>query len=149
MPTPSELATEAGRLDQAQWFEFLDALDQVARQRQHTVDTPQEPDPPDRDAVAYWVALSHFRMDPGISEIWHLPTGAPHDEIRLIEVNDQFPSSEARPIPVDFGLDIRGVPFRLLVADVTSEQLEAAQLDPSQLPDGWSLQGATQYPRRT
>ena len=104
---------------------------------------------PDRQAVAYWVALSHFRTDPGIREIWHLPSGAPDDEIRLIEVNDQFPSAEDRPIPVDFGLDIRGVPFRLLVADVTSDQLKAARFDASHLPDGWSLQGAAQYPRRT
>jgi hypothetical protein len=71
--------------------------------------------------------------------VWYLPNGAPPEEIRLLELNDQLASGENKAEPIDFGLDIEGANFRLFVADITSEQLDHIKQDPTALPHGWSL----------
>ena len=97
--------------------------------------------------MAAWIAKKHFLADSGIREVWYLPLGAPADEIRFLELNDVSPSVETKPDAIDFGLDIEGVRFRLVVADITSEQLEQIKQDPSHLPSGWSLDGKRSWRR--
>ena len=61
---------------------------------------------------------------------------------------NRYKPSETRCEPWNFGLNIDGVPFHLLVADVTREQLDQLQRDPSFLPPGWSLDGNQLWSRR-
>lgn len=120
------------------WYRYLDKLDEVSRQRRDR--KIEEPDPANRDEVAAWVAKRHFLTDVAIREIWYLPQGAPPEEIRLLELNDRFAGNE-EPDPIDFGLDVEGAKFRLLVADINSDQLDQIKKNPGHLPQGWSLDG--------
>jgi hypothetical protein len=145
-PTPDELAHQLEQLDDEQWYQFLDQLDQVSRRRRQR--PLADPASPGRDDVAAWVARKHFIADSAVNQIWYLPSGAPNDEIRLMEVNDRLAGPDDSVRPIDFGLDIAGAQFKLVVADVTSEQLRQIQQDPSRLPSGWTFDGATPFTRR-
>ncbi len=123
------------------WYEYLDKLDEDSRRRRQQSQTSASPAGNSRDEVAAWIAKKHFLADSGIREVWYLPLGAPPDEIRFLELNDRFASAESQPEAIDFGLDIEGARFRLLVADITSEQLDRIKQDPSRLPPGWTLDG--------
>lgn len=136
------------QLNEERWYDELDKLDEAARRRRKMPLSSELPSDATRDEVAAWIARRHFIVDTGVREIWYLRDGAPNDDIRLIEVNDRIIASESRIEAVDFGLNIEGVPFKLYVADVNSEQLALAQRDPSRLPEGWSLAGAQQWWRR-
>ena len=73
----------------------------------------------DRDATAAAYARRHRAADPAVREIHYLPTAAPPNEIRLVEVNEAITSGGA-PEPIDFGVD-SGSPneHKLIVLDVT------------------------------
>lgn len=129
------------------WFQELDRLDDAARVRRNRSEPPDGPVDKSRDAVAAWVAKTHLLVDSGIREVWYLPQQSPPEEIRLLEISDRLAFIEDKPAAIDFGLDIEGAQFRLLVADVTSEQLDQIQRDPSYLPAGWVL-GETKVWRR-
>ena len=83
-----------------------------------------------RDDVAEWVAKQHFIVDRGIREIWYLPKESPLDEIRLLEVNEQVPFIGSQVEAIDFGLNVEGARFRLLVADLNGDQLQQVKTDP-------------------
>ena len=140
MSKPGELAREAAKFDDEHWYEFLDELDEVSRRRRQQNEVAANPPGSSRDEVAAWVARRHFIADISIREVWYLRAGAPADEIRLLELNDRLASAGDKAEAIDFGLDVEGAHFRLLVADVTSEQLDKIKTDPSHLPTGWSLQ---------
>jgi hypothetical protein len=131
---------DAEQIDDEQWFDYLDEVDEVARRRRDL--PPDSPAGKGRDDVAAWLARKHLIADNAIREVWYLPEGAPADEIRLLELNDRLagPEFESNPEAIDFGLDVEGARFRLSVADVTSEQLERIRENPSRLPPGWSLE---------
>lgn len=100
-----------------------------------------------RDEFAHWIGRRHFEIDKGISRILHLPTGAPPDEVRLLEVNELAAIPENAPIEaLDFTPDLDGMPYRLVVADVTPRQYEAIQVGTLPLPAGWSLDGSQAIP---
>ncbi len=136
-PAPEDLE----KLPEKSWYERLDEYDEASRLRRQHVPVPDLPADGSRDEVAAWVAKKHLIADSGIREVWYLPRGAAPDEIRLLELNDQLAGNGSTAEPIDFGLDIEGSRFHLFVADVTSEQLEQAEKDPSRLPPGWSLDG--------
>jgi hypothetical protein len=129
---PEDLAEE-------DWFQQLDRYDEAARRRRARASVPEPPANSNRDEVAAWVAKKHLLVDSSIREVWYLPSGAPPEEIRLLELNDLLAGPESRAEAIDFGLDIEGAQFRLSVADITTEQLDRIQQDPSRLPPGWSL----------
>lgn len=135
------------QLEDEQWYEYLDELDEAARRRRQRVNTAAAPAGKSRDEVAAWVARTHRIVDSSIREVRYLPQGAPPDEIRLLELNDRLAGTESRAEAIDFGLDIEGARFRLLVADITSDQFERIQQDPSLLPPGWSLDGSVTWRR--
>ena len=83
-----------------------------------------------RDDVAEWVAKQHFIVDRGIREIWYLPKESPLDEIRLLEVNEQVPFIGSQVEAIDFGLDVEGARFRLVVADLNGDQLQQVKRTP-------------------
>jgi hypothetical protein len=151
MLTPQELARTAEQYDEGQWFEFLDELDAVSRRRQRRVGEPAPPATADRDAMARWVARKHLVSDSGIREIWYFPQGAPPDEIRFLEVNDRLSLSDAevtRVEPIEFGLAGQDARLKLLVADVSGDQLDAIKAGCLELPRGWELSGNTIWGRR-
>jgi len=94
------------------------------------------------------LAKTHIIADTAIREVWYLPKGAPPDEIRLLEVNDALAGSQVSVEAVDFGLNVAGRPFHLLVADITTDQLLQLRQDPSRLPPGWSIDGELNWGRR-
>ena len=100
-----------------------------------------------RDEVAQWVARQHMGADGAIHQVWYLPSGAPANEIRLLEASDRY-GGFANIKPIDFGLDVDGAKYTLLVADVTSEQLEKIKSDSSILPTGWSVASSVVWGRR-
>lgn len=95
----------------------------------------------DRDAMATHYAKRHKATDRGIAAIYYLPTGAPDNEIRLVEVN-QAVQSEAAPEPIDFGVGSgTNEEHRLVVLDVTPAQWKEILSEARSLPPGWSLDG--------
>ena len=75
-----------------------------------------------------------METDAAIERVVYLPTGAPNNEIRLLEVNRFLRPPDNDVIePLDFTPDIAEVPFRVFVADVTRDQWERIQRDPKLL----------------
>ncbi len=131
--------------EQTSQDEWYDYWTNSTRTRAFGASTAQEPLVPpsgSRDEIAAWVAKTHFFVDSGIREVWYLPREAPPDEIRLLEVSDRLAGPETKTEAIDFGLEVEGTHFRLLVADITSEQRDEIRQDPSRLPSGWSLDGS-------
>jgi adenylosuccinate lyase len=94
------------------------------------------------------IAQQHLAADPGIMDVWYLPTNAPGDEIRLVEVNSLLAELADNAIgPVDFELQVHGSIYRLLVVDVTPAQWERQQTGTSAslLPEGWNLKDAQHF----
>lgn len=130
------------------WYDYLDKLDEAARERQKRRPEAEEPPSGARDDVAKWVAKQHFVADTGIREVWYLPRESPADEIRLLEVNDRFIPGDETVDAMEFGLDVGGAPFRLSIADITTDQLEGIKRGQTRLPSGWSLDGGLVWRRR-
>jgi hypothetical protein len=145
---PPELVRQAEQFDDEQWYDFLDEVDEATRRRRQREDPPESLAGKSRDEVAAWLAKQHLFVDTGLREVWYLPHGAPADEIRFLDVSDRLAGPESQVEAMDFGLDVEGANFRLLVADVTSEVLEGIQREPSRLPPGWFLDGKTMWGRR-
>jgi hypothetical protein len=96
----------------------------------------------DRDAMAAAYAKRHKSLDEAITAIYHLPIGAPADEIRLLEVNRGI-LSIADPEPIDFGVAVgTDDAHRLVVLDVTPKQWKEIQDGSRLLPAGWKLEGS-------
>jgi hypothetical protein len=95
----------------------------------------------DRDAMAAQYVKRHKAVDGDVTAIYYLPTGAPPNEIRLIEVNRAI-KSIAEPEPIDFGV-ASGTEdeHRLVVLDVTPAQWKEIRDETRRLPAGWSLHG--------
>lgn len=103
-----------------------------------------------RDLMARWYAREHRKTDPGVVEVYHLPTNADEREIRLLEVNKLIGDRTDDSLePVDFGID-RGKDgeHRLLLLDVTPAQWRRIKSGKVALPDDWSLEGAVRIPPR-
>jgi hypothetical protein len=129
------------------WHDCFDKLDTDLCRRRRSQSRFSTPTNGNRDEVAAWLAKTHIIADSAIREVWYLPKGAPSDEIRLLEVNDRPAGSQASVEAVDFGVNVAGKPFRLLVADITTDQLLQLRQDPSRLPPGWSIDRASHSAR--
>lgn len=96
----------------------------------------------ERSAFAEWLARQHLRFDSRLTQVIHLPAGAPDDEVRLVEVNTGlYPEPGSPIISVETTPAISNLPFRVSVADVTPEEWNRIQTDPQLLPTGWGLEG--------
>ena len=85
--------------------------------------------------------------DPGITEVWYLPSGAGEREIRFVEINELLGDRTDDDLePIDFGVD-RGMEsaHRLCILDVTPGQWERIQAETLALPGNWTLEGGRQY----
>ncbi len=95
-----------------------------------------------RDAMAAIYGKRHKEADAGIRTIHYLPTDAPPNEIRLVEVNEGI-TGTASPEPIDFGVDAgTDGEHKLIVLDVTPKQWEEIQNGTLPLPAGWNLEGS-------
>jgi hypothetical protein len=144
-PVPAELAKTLG---QSEWFDYLDEIDEAAKLRQKQNPEPEPPLGSDRDLIAEWVAKRHLSADGSLRQIVYLPTGAPPNEIRLLEINERLTRPENTLEPIDFSIDVAGKAMRLSVADLTGEQFEQLRRNPANLPPGWSLEKLRFWGRR-
>lgn len=142
VPVPSELAEKLGS---DEWFDYLDEIDAATKLRRQKEVEPEPPQGSDLDRIAEWVAKQHLGADGSIRRVLYLPTGAPHGELRLLEVNERIGGAADRVEPIGYGIEIAGVPLSVSVADITSDQLEMMKSDPSTLPRGWDLKEARVY----
>lgn len=98
-----------------------------------------------RDATpeqfAHWIGRRHLESDWALERVIYMPTGAPRDEVRLLEVNRLLNPSDPDVVePLDFTPSTE-LPYRLFVADVTTDQWERIRQSPeSALPAGWKLE---------
>jgi hypothetical protein len=144
---PSE--QDFAKMTQDEWFDYLEEADTGARIRKKLYE-PAEPTPGStREQIAEWVAKRHMAADGGILQVLFLQSGSPADEIRLLEVSERYTGEAAKIEPVDFGLDVVGANFKLVVADITVQQLGKIRADPAKmLPSGWKLNDAIVWGRR-
>lgn len=100
-----------------------------------------------RDSMATWYAKEHLKTDPGIVDIYYLPTNAGEREIRLIEINTLIGDRNDDALePIDFGIDTGSeTAHKLFVLDITPQQWERAKTHQLELPGDWSLEGAEHY----
>lgn len=142
-----QLAQELAGLDSPEWFAVLDEAKRMRLERQQNDAPDQDPKPgSSRDEFAQWIARRHLAADPGLNVVIYLPANAPANEVRLLEVNTLLSLSDKPGLveAFDFSPDIEGLPFVVLVADITSEQWQAVQDQKLALPSGWSLDGRTE-----
>ncbi len=103
-----------------------------------------------RDAIANFYALEHLKTDPGIEKVIFFPKGAGEREIRFVEVNKLIvdePGMRRQLVPVDFGVDMgKGSEHKLWVIDVTPQQWEQIKNKKLDLPSGWELDEAVEWP---
>jgi len=142
MPDVEDLFKQLLDLPQRQ---YSDLIRRVDGQRRQVVEREEQQQPPQRgmsrDEFASWISRQHFAIDKGISRIVYLPKGAPAEEVRLVEVNELAHIPENAPIEaIDFGPDIEGIPYQVLVADVTPRQFERVGDGRLALPPGWTLE---------
>jgi hypothetical protein len=96
----------------------------------------------ERAAFAEWLGRQHLNFDNRLMQIIYLPTGAPEDEVRLLEVNTGlYPDPGTPLVPVEMTPAVIDLPFRILVLDVTPDEWKKIQSDPNLLPTGWNLNG--------
>ncbi|MDB5307597.1 MAG: hypothetical protein JWO38_1799 [Gemmataceae bacterium] len=107
-PMPSELAEKLGPDN---WSDYLDKVDEGVRLRRQKNVEPEPPRGSNRDRIAEWVAKRHMSVDGSIRQVLYLPDGAPDEEIRLLEVNDRITRSAEEVEPIDFGIEIAGMPL--------------------------------------
>ncbi|AGA25006.1 hypothetical protein [Singulisphaera acidiphila] len=143
MPDVEELFKQLRELPQRQ---YSDLIRKVDGERRQAVEREERERPPARGMspleFAQWIARRHFAIDKGISQILYLPSEAPAEEVRLLEVNELAHIPENAPIEaVDFMPDIEGVTYQLFVADVTPRQFDAILAGRLALPAGWVLEG--------
>ena len=101
----------------------------------------------DRSGMARCYADRHRTFDPGVIDIYHLPTDAPAREVRLLEVNSLIPDTTNALEAIDFGVDIESEnAHTLMVLDVTPLQWDAVREGRLALPKGWTLEGLEAMP---
>jgi hypothetical protein len=145
-PVPEEYAKTMTR---DEWFDYLEELDVAAKIRKKRTEPNKPKKGSNRDQVAEWVAERHMGADGGINQVWFLRTGSPADEIRLLEVSERYTGEAGEIEPIDFGLDIDGAKYKLLVADISGEQLEKIKADPTNsLPKDWRIDDPLVWGRR-
>jgi hypothetical protein len=139
MTNHEELVEALTRLDVA----TLEQVVTTAYRRRADLEQPTS-DPPAPGATpeeyAGWLARRHLATDGAIEQVVYLPTGAPKDEIRLLEVNRFLDPTDRDAIePLDFTPET-GLPYRVFVADVTTDQWgRLKQGRGPALPAGWDL----------
>jgi hypothetical protein len=140
MPDREDLIQALAQLDPATLEEVVNT---AYRQRNDSAEAAAQARPGPHatpEQFARWLAQLHLSSDAAIERVVYLPAGAPDNEIRLLEVNRFLNLSDTEAIePLDFSPET-DVPYRVFVADITSDQWERVQREPdAMLPPGWRL----------
>jgi hypothetical protein len=139
MPDHDELIQALAQLDPAALEEVVNT---AYRQRGNTEAAAQGSpnNQPTPEQFAQWLAQRHLSTDAAIERVVYLPAGAPENEIRLLEINRFLNPSDTESIePLDFTPEME-LPYRVFVADITSDQWDRVQREPDDLlPSGWRL----------
>ncbi len=96
-----------------------------------------------KDAVAHRLAEAHYAIEPGIELIVQLEAAAereadPKEPIKLLEVNQNTTADGIRP--VFFGPHTASdIFYPSVIVEITPDEYEKIQHDPSCLPNGWRL----------
>jgi hypothetical protein len=149
MPTREEIIEALGQLDQATFDDVINTAFQHRRDPDNCP-TQNRPDPQaGPEQFARWLAQRHMSSDAAIERVVYLPSGAPNNQVRLLEVNRFLHPTEDEAIePLDFTPDNLDLPFKVFVADVTRGQWERIKQEPmATLPAGWRLEGNQIYSR--
>ena len=100
---------------------------------------------PDKELEATILAAAHYRVEPGIREIYRVlgpqdAEASPSEPIKLLEVNvDTIP---AGVMPLGFGpLPTSGIHFPSIIIEVTPDEFDRIQNAELLLPSGWVLGG--------
>jgi hypothetical protein len=135
------------RMPRRAYGELLRQVDRARRaeaERQEAVN-PIRPDMT-RDEFANWIARRNYDFDPGIVRIVYFPTGAPPDEVRLLECNELTPYPEGWPLRAyPFDVDLDDVEFKVYVADVAPSLVPEVLAGHVGLPSGWMLDGYQEF----
>jgi hypothetical protein len=144
MAKRAKLIQELVDLSPRDWSAVIQAATRKRNAKLQREDPDERPRPgASRDEFAHWVARQHLFVDPGLSRIIYLPTNAPPEEIRLLEVNEWLPATnEQRVDLLDMSLDLPGLDFVVLASDITPDQWKAITSKRLRLPDGWDLRDA-------
>ncbi|HZW33589.1 MAG TPA: hypothetical protein VFF52_22910 [Isosphaeraceae bacterium] len=148
MPGHEELIQTLAQLDPATLEEVVSAAYRQRSQRTEAIDQERPNPEATAEQFAQWLAQRHLASDMALERVVYLPTGAPADEIRLLEVNRLLNPPDLDTIePLDFTPDIDPA-FKVFVADVTTDQWERIQRTPeSILPSGWELKDYKTFTR--
>jgi hypothetical protein len=95
----------------------------------------------EREEAAKQLAQRHYRIEPGITEIRTLTSGAiqgANEPIKLLEVNENTIASGIMPLRFD-AAPASGIPFPSVIIEVTPDEYEQIKRNELRLPHGWSL----------
>lgn len=102
------------------------------------------PDNSSKDELAQQLASLHYEDHPGISRIFRVLTAdtsseeKPDEPIKLLEVNEDTIAAGIQPLR--FGPDPSGgVPYPLIVIELTPEEFEQLNRGGLELPKPWRL----------
>lgn len=104
----------------------------------------------DKDDVARRLIDWHFQIEPEITKIYRIlapQEDAPGEPIKLLEVNlATFSTGRVQAFAFGPAADI---PYASVVAEVTPDEMEQILAHKMTLPDGWSLETAREFTRRS
>jgi hypothetical protein len=105
----------------------------------------------DREEAAMRLAQRHYHLDPAITEIRTITSGAISsgvpEPIKLLEVNANTIASGIMPLRFD-AVPASGIPFSSVIIEVTPDEYEQIKRNELKLPDGWSLGAVLPRPDR-
>src|SRR5205814_421461 len=96
-----------------------------------------------KEAVAQRLAEAHYAVEPGIELIVQLVASAereadPSEPIKLLEVNRDTTADGILPLFFSNRAS-SGIFYPSVIVEVTPEEYEEIQREPSRLPNGWRL----------
>ena len=98
---------------------------------------------PDKDLEARSLALKHYQIEAGMTEIFRISGSAdaernPDEPIKLLEVNQNTISSGI--MPIQFGPSpASGVHFPSIILEITPEEFGQITRNELRLPHGWTI----------
>src|SRR5437879_2674900 len=99
MPNIDDLIPTLAKLPRHEYSELIRRVDEQRRRAaEHEAKKHCPQDAISKDDLVTWIAHQHFTIDKGITRIFYLPTGAPPEEVRLLEVNALASLPENGPV---------------------------------------------------
>ena len=98
---------------------------------------------PDKDTEARTLALKHYQIETGMTEIFRISGSAdaernPNEPIKLLEVNQNTIS--AGIMPIQFGPSpASGFHFPSIILEITPEEYGQIERKELTLPNGWTI----------